>query len=146
MVCHTRISKCTGLTFNVILTWINDRLNVEGDVWEMAGKTRFWDKDHNRRMALAVAWVVPEPSRCVQCGICSFNCPLGIDVRNHAWRGEPVKNSVCINCGECIARCPRDVLRFERSDLFAREAVMVQETSDEPSVPGQPDSTTEHTK
>jgi len=84
----------------------------------MKAKIEFLKKDHNRRVVLASAWVVPEPSRCVQCGICSFNCPLGIDVRNYAWKGEPVKNSACISCGECIARCPRDVLRFERTDLF----------------------------
>ena len=59
------------------------------------------------------AWVVPEPSRCVQCGICSFHCPMGIDVRRHVWRGEPVKDSHCLTCGECVKRCPRGLLRFE---------------------------------
>ena len=63
-------------------------------------------------------WVVPEPVRCVQCGICSFYCPIDIDVRRHAWRDEPVKDSHCLTCGECVARCPRGVLRFERTDLF----------------------------
>jgi ferredoxin len=71
-----------------------------------------------RRQALAVGQVVPEPARCVQCGICSFNCPISIDVRRHAWLGEPVKDSHCLTCGECVARCPRGVLRFERSNLF----------------------------
>jgi heterodisulfide reductase subunit C len=58
----------------------------------------------------------------VQCGICSFNCPIGIDVRRHARRGEPVKDSHCLTCGECVARCPRGVLCFERTDLFRRSA------------------------
>jgi ferredoxin len=71
-----------------------------------------------RRQVRAAGWVVPEPLRCVQCGICSFNCPIDIDVRRHAWLGEPVKDSHCLTCGECVARCPRGVLRFERSDLF----------------------------
>jgi ferredoxin len=66
--------------------------------------------------------VVPDAARCVQCGICSFNCPIGIDVRRHAWMGEAVVNSRCLTCGECVARCPRGVLRFEHTDLFA-EAV-----------------------
>jgi NAD-dependent dihydropyrimidine dehydrogenase PreA subunit len=66
--------------------------------------------------------VTPDPARCVQCGICSFNCPINIDVRRHAWLGEPIHNSRCLTCGECVARCPRGVLRFERTDLFA-EAV-----------------------
>jgi ferredoxin len=77
-------------------------------------------RDANKHTILAAGQVVPEPARCVQCGICSYNCPVGIDVRSHAWRGEPVKHSQCLTCGECVARCPRGVLRFEETDLFAR--------------------------
>ena len=73
------------------------------------------------REVRAAGWVMPEPLRCVQCGICSFYCPIDIDVRRHAWLGEPVKDSHCLTCGECVARCPRGVLRFERSDLFEPE-------------------------
>ncbi len=57
--------------------------------------------------------VVPDNLRCVQCGICSYNCPIGIDVRRYAWRGEPIRDDYCVTCGECVARCPRGVLRFE---------------------------------
>lgn len=75
--------------------------------------------EHTRRTALSEAWVVPDSARCVQCGICSLNCPIAIDIRRMAWLGEPIKASQCLTCGECIARCPRGVLRFERIDLFA---------------------------
>ncbi|MFN2227192.1 MAG: 4Fe-4S dicluster domain-containing protein [Anaerolineae bacterium] len=71
-----------------------------------------------RREVRFAGWVVPEPVRCVQCGICSYYCPIDIDVRRHAWRDEPVKDSHCLTCGECVARCPRGVLRFERTALF----------------------------
>ena len=77
-------------------------------------------RDVNKHTVLASAYVVPDPARCVQCGICSYNCPIGIDVRAHAWRGEPVKHTQCLTCGECVARCPRGVLRFEMTDLFAK--------------------------
>ena len=70
------------------------------------------------REALAAAVVVPDPVRCVQCGICSYNCPMGIDVRHYAANGIPVGVSHCLTCGECVARCPRGTLRFERSPLF----------------------------
>ncbi len=62
--------------------------------------------------------VVPDPARCVQCGICSYNCPIDIDVRHHAWLGLPIKDSRCLTCGECVARCPRDVLRFEKAGIY----------------------------
>ena len=84
----------------------------------MKSPARLVDREERRRQALASAWVIPDATRCVQCGICSFNCPIEINVRLHAWLGEPVKDSHCITCGECVARCPRGVLRFERSDLF----------------------------
>lgn len=73
-----------------------------------------------RRAVLASGHVVPDSTRCVQCGICSYNCPIEIDVRAYAWRGESIIRSECLTCGECVARCPRGVLRFEQTDLFAK--------------------------
>lgn len=77
----------------------------------------FFKRDQQRREAMFAGHVVPESSRCVQCGICSFHCPISIDVRRHAWEGIPVQASHCLTCGECVARCPRGVLRFEETDL-----------------------------
>jgi NAD-dependent dihydropyrimidine dehydrogenase PreA subunit len=75
-------------------------------------------KADTRRQVIVQGQVVPDPSRCVQCGVCSFHCPIGIDIRRNAWHGVPIKDSRCLTCGECVARCPRGVLRFERSNLF----------------------------
>jgi ferredoxin len=75
-------------------------------------------RDRDRRAALVMGQVVPQPGRCVQCGICSFYCPISIDVCRQAWLGQPIAESRCLTCGECVARCPRGVLRFERSGLF----------------------------
>lgn len=72
----------------------------------------------SRRDVLAEAQVVPDVSRCVQCGICSHNCPMGIDVRGHARRGRPIHDSRCLTCSECVNRCPRGVLQFERLILL----------------------------
>ncbi len=75
-------------------------------------------QDKTRRRALVRGQVMTDSGLCVQCGICSYNCPIGIDVRRHAWLGVPVKDSHCLTCGECVSRCPRGVLRFEQTDLF----------------------------
>ncbi len=77
--------------------------------------------ESKHREVMATGRVIPVQSRCVQCGICSFNCPIGIDVRRHAWMGEPIDDSHCLTCGECVWRCPRGALRFERTELFKRE-------------------------
>ena len=72
----------------------------------------------SRHQVLSEGQVVPDAARCVQCGICSYNCPIGIDVRAHARRGRPIRDSHCLTCSECVKRCPRGVLRFERIPLF----------------------------
>jgi ferredoxin len=75
-------------------------------------------RDVLKRRAMVSARVVADSVRCVECGICSFNCPLGIDVRSHVRRGVPVSDRYCLTCGECVARCPRGTLRFEESPVF----------------------------
>jgi NAD-dependent dihydropyrimidine dehydrogenase PreA subunit len=78
-----------------------------------------WFVDERVRYHTLVAeWVVPEARRCVQCGVCSFNCPMGIDVRRYVWLERPVE-SRCLTCGECVKRCPRGLLRFAPVDTRA---------------------------
>ncbi len=57
--------------------------------------------------------VVPDAGRCVQCGVCGYNCPVGIPVRDYAHRGLAVDDPACITCGNCIQVCPRGTLRWE---------------------------------
>jgi len=78
-------------------------------------------QENTRRQALVKGQVTPDPARCVQCGICSYSCPIGIDVRRHAWLGDPVIDSHCLTCGECVNRCPRGVLSFEKLDIFNQD-------------------------
>ncbi|HEX8431899.1 MAG TPA: 4Fe-4S dicluster domain-containing protein [Longimicrobium sp.] len=72
--------------------------------------------DGERMKLLARGYVESVENRCVQCGICSYNCPTAIDVRSYSRRAMPVLESHCILCGECVARCPRGVLRFHLPD------------------------------
>ena len=57
--------------------------------------------------------VASDATRCVQCGICGYNCPVGIHVRDYACRGLPIDDASCIGCGNCINMCPRGTLRWE---------------------------------
>jgi ferredoxin len=77
--------------------------------------TTLFSANRRKHETLANGSVVPDSARCVQCGICSYNCPIGIDVRSHALRGTPIFDSHCLTCGECILRCPRGVLRIEHA-------------------------------
>lgn len=75
-------------------------------------------RDFLKRRAMVSALVVADSFRCVECGICSYNCPVGIDVRLHVRLEVPIADRACLSCGECVARCPRGTLRFEESSLF----------------------------
>ncbi len=63
------------------------------------------------------AHVTPDASRCVQCGVCGHNCPVGIPVRDFARVGKVVDDARCIQCGQCIEVCPRGTLRWSRGHL-----------------------------
>lgn len=60
--------------------------------------------------------VAADKSRCIQCGVCGYNCPMGIPVRDYARQGLTVTDNRCISCGQCINVCPRGTLRWEGSD------------------------------
>ena len=69
--------------------------------------------DAERVRLLARGVVVAEEGRCVQCGICSHSCPVGIDVRAHAREATAITDRRCLLCGSCVARCPRGTLSFQ---------------------------------
>lgn len=76
-------------------------------------KNRFTGVTKEPLPTLELGRVVADASRCVQCGVCGYNCPVGIPVREYARQGLPVDDPTCISCGNCIAVCPRGTLRWE---------------------------------
>ena len=69
---------------------------------------------------LTAGYIESDSTRCVQCGICTYNCPIGIDVRVQVWNQIPMKNCQCLACGECVLRCPRGVLSFVKTDILSK--------------------------
>ena len=41
--------------------------------------------------------------RCTDCGLCSLNCPMNINLAEH----EYVRDPNCIHCGRCAESCPK---------------------------------------
>jgi ferredoxin len=72
----------------------------------------FFQDTNDKLETLASGFIQPDENRCVQCGICSYNCPIDLDVRSYAFRGLVIQENKCLTCGECVRRCPRGVLRF----------------------------------
>lgn len=64
--------------------------------------------------------VAADASRCVQCGVCGYNCPAGIQVRDYARQGLTVDDPRCVQCGLCIEVCPRGTLRWDTAPAAPR--------------------------
>lgn len=57
---------------------------------------------------LQVLHVMKNDAKCTHCGLCTRNCPYGIDVAG--WKNGPVNSVDCTLCGDCTAVCPVDAL------------------------------------
>ncbi|HEX6133771.1 MAG TPA: 4Fe-4S dicluster domain-containing protein [Longimicrobiales bacterium] len=87
-------------------------------------------RDDERLRLLARGLVVAEPGRCVECGLCAYNCPMGVDTRKYARAGLPVTDAACILCGSCVVHCPRGTLRLAVPDeREAEDSVNVQQAT-----------------
>lgn len=75
--------------------------------------------DGDRMRMLRDGTIISIPGRCVQCGICSWSCPAGIDVRSYSRSGLPVTDPRCLRCGMCVSRCPRATLQAVLSESAA---------------------------
>ena len=64
--------------------------------------------------------VAADATRCVQCGVCGYNCPAGIQVRDYARQGLTVDDPRCVQCGLCIEVCPRGTLRWDTAPAAPR--------------------------
>lgn len=78
--------------------------------------------------------VTSDASRCVQCGICGYNCPVGIEVREYARRGENVTDSRCISCGACVEKCPRGTLKWGPAILIRADETLEVAPGDLPQM------------
>ncbi len=47
--------------------------------------------------------VVRNEEKCIDCGLCTQNCPTNIDVQHSV----EVKTAECINCQTCVLNCPK---------------------------------------
>lgn len=79
---------------------------------------QLFEQEIRRRQALATGVIRAEPIRCVQCGVCSYSCPVGLDVRRLVREALPITHSHCLTCGQCVGRCPRGVLSLESNLIF----------------------------
>lgn len=102
--CNKCVEACP---FGVVILLPNEHQKKEGFFSTILGLAR-----HAPSKTIA-GRVASDSSRCVQCGVCGYNCPEGIQVRDYARQGKAVDDPRCVRCGLCIAVCPRGTLRWD---------------------------------
>lgn len=58
--------------------------------------------------------LVADSSACKQCGTCTRDCPMSIDVQQLVASGS-MEHSECVLCGTCADGCPSKVIRYSFS-------------------------------
>jgi polyferredoxin len=76
---------CWMAPFNIIGTRIGDMLKL-------------------RRFKLKA-----DPDRCIGCGACTRNCPMGLDVQKMVAKGD-MMNDECVMCLTCVDGCPKKAI------------------------------------
>ncbi|MGC9529023.1 MAG: 4Fe-4S binding protein [Candidatus Bipolaricaulaceae bacterium] len=82
--CHT---VCWMAPFMVVGAWLGDRLHLPS-------------------LGLQV-----QPSACGECGRCTRDCPMSLDVAGMVGRGS-LAHPECILCGRCVDSCPQGAIRL----------------------------------
>ena len=55
--------------------------------------------------------LLAEPSRCTDCGMCSQNCTMSLDVMARVKQGD-MADRECILCATCVDTCPEGAIRL----------------------------------
>ena len=68
-----------------------------------------------RKIRNMIGWaalqLTPDPSRCIDCGKCTKECPMGLDV-NGMVRNREKENADCILCANCADTCPQGAITY----------------------------------
>ena len=72
--------------------------------------------------------------KCVKCGVCSKNCPMGLNVEEMV-RTNTLQNDECILCGGCADLCAKNVLRltFKKAEKPNTKKEYILDTTEDPS-------------
>ncbi len=56
--------------------------------------------------------IITNKTKCIHCGKCNSACPMSIEIKAKAQKGEPVKTDRCVGCGHCVDACPAKTLSY----------------------------------
>ena len=63
------------------------------------------------RLKIPALHLRASPEKCVQCHVCTGNCPMSLDVTSMVGRGD-MFSSECILCGSCVDSCKHKAICY----------------------------------
>ena len=78
---------------------------LDGTIYE------YWNKIRNIFHLPGLRMTV-EQSKCIDCKLCTKNCPMGLDV-HHMVKVNHIDEYECSMCGECVDHCPKKVISYK---------------------------------
>lgn len=71
---------------------------------------------------LSLGKIQIEISKCLDCGACTKNCQMGVNIDKYIAESAPaISDMNCIFCGDCVDKCPKAALRFGIGSVSERE-------------------------
>ena len=61
--------------------------------------------------------IITNKTECVNCNQCNISCPMMIDIKSKALKGEPVTSLRCVGCGHCVDACTTETLSYTTTFL-----------------------------
>lgn len=62
-------------------------------------------------LRLPALHLAADSDRCVECGICTRECPMSLSVQDMVVRGDMTEDD-CVLCGNCVDTCPKQVIQY----------------------------------
>jgi Pyruvate/2-oxoacid:ferredoxin oxidoreductase delta subunit len=63
--------------------------------------------------------VTTNKTKCINCNQCNLACPMTIDIKSKALKGESVTSLRCVGCGHCMDACTTETLAYTTTFLSA---------------------------
>lgn len=61
--------------------------------------------------------IITNNAECINCNQCNLACPMTIDIKSKALKGEPVTSLRCVGCGHCVDACRTETLSYKTTFL-----------------------------
>lgn len=71
-------------------------------------------------LRLPALHLAAESDACIECGKCTRECPMSLNVQDMVLRGDMGEDE-CVLCGSCVDTCPKEVIHYRFGRTVSRQ-------------------------